>query len=221
MPRRSNVATGSSSIKTLADLVKRLGGVPLDRIRFHPAPGTATVQDVIEIKEREGRLCELVEGVLLEKAVGYAESQLAFFLGGLLNAFVIPRNLGIVTGPDGTMELAADLVRSPDVAFTSWDRLPGRRRPDAPIPRLAPNLAVEVLSRSNTPGEMGAKRRDYFAAGVEIVWEIDPRARTVVVYTSPTASMTLTSAYTLDGNPVLPGFTLPLQQLFAELDRQG
>jgi Uma2 family endonuclease len=215
------VATVSLSIKTLADLVKRLGGVPLDRIRFHPAPGTATVQDVIEIQERQGRLCELVEGVLLEKAVGYTESQLAIFLGGLLNAFVIPRNLGIVTGTDGTVELMADLVRIPDAAFTSWDRLPGRRRPAAPVPRLAPNLAVEVLSRSNTPGEMAAKRQDYFTAGVEVVWEIDPRARTVVVYTSVTDSRTLTAADTLDGDPVLPGFTLPLQQLFGELDRQG
>jgi Uma2 family endonuclease len=215
------VATASSSIKTLADLVKRLGGVPLDRIRFHPSPGTATVQDVIEIQEREGRLCELVEGVLLAKAVGYAESQLAIFLAGLLNDFVIPRNLGIVTGTDGTVELMADLVRIPDAAFTRWDRFPGRRRPDAPVPRLAPNLAVEVLCRSNTPGEMAAKRQDHFTAGVEVVWEIDPRARTVVVYTSVTDSRTLTAADTLNGDPVLPGFTLPLQELFAELDRQG
>jgi Uma2 family endonuclease len=215
------MATGSTAIKTLADLVQRLGGVPLDRIRFLPAPGTATVRDVIDIQEREGRLCELVEGVLLEKAVGYTESQLALFLGGLLNAIVIPRNLGLVTGPDGTVELMADLVRIPDVAFTSWDRFPGRRAPEVPVPRLVPNLAVEVLSRSNTPGEMAAKRRDYFAAGVEVVWEIDPRARTVVVYTSTTAPITLTAADTLDGSPALPGFTLPLQHLFAEFDRQG
>src|SRR5262249_32371795 len=131
------------------------------------------------------------------------------------------RNLGIVTGPDGTVEIMADLVRIPDVAFTSWDRMPGRRCPDAPVPRLAPNLAVEVLSRSNTPGEMAVKRQEYFTAGVEIVWEIDPRARTVVVSTSATASTTLAGADTLDGGTVLPGFTLPLQQLFAELDRQG
>jgi Uma2 family endonuclease len=213
--------TGSPSIRTLADLVQRLGGVPLDRIRFYPSPGTATVQDVIDVQEREGRLCELVEGVLLEKTVGYAESQLALFLGGLLNAFVRPRNLGIVTGPDGTVELMADLVRIPDVAFTSWDRFPGRRAPDVPVPRLAPNLAVELLSRSNTPGEMAAKRQDYFMAGVEVVWEIDPRARTVTVYTSLTASTTLTAADTLHGSPALPGFSLPLRQLFAELDRQG
>ncbi|HEV3257935.1 MAG TPA: Uma2 family endonuclease [Gemmataceae bacterium] len=211
----------SRSIKTLADLVDRVGGIPLDRIRFRPFPGTATVQDVIDIQRREGRLCELVEGVLLEKAVGYNESSLAVFLAGVLNAFVLPRNLGLVTGSDGTVELVADLVRIPDVAFTSWDRLPGRRRPTSPVPLLAPNLAVEVLSRSNTPGEMAAKREEYFAAGVQLVWEVDPRVRTVVVYTSLTQSTTLGPADTLDGGVVLPGFTLPLQTLFGELDRQG
>src|SRR6516225_5266883 len=117
----------SPSIKTLADLLDRLGGVPLDRIRFRPYPGTATIQDVIDIERTEDRLCELVEGVLVEKAMGYHESALAAFVGGLLNAFVIPRNLGLVSGADGTMEIMPDLVRIPDVAFTNWDRFPGRR----------------------------------------------------------------------------------------------
>jgi Uma2 family endonuclease len=208
-------------IKTLADLLDRLGGVPLDRIRFKPFPGTATVQDVIDLQQREGKRCELVEGVLLEKAMGFIQSALAGLMIEMLRAFVVPRNLGIVTGPDGTVELMAGLVRIPDVAFTQWDRLPGRRYPAAPVPRLAPNLAIEVLSRSNTPGEMAVKRQDYFTAGVELVWEIDPDARTVAVYTSVTDITTLTAADTLDGGLVLPGFTLPLQDLFAELDRHG
>jgi Uma2 family endonuclease len=211
----------SETIRTLADLQVRLGDVPLHRIRFHPAPGMATVQDVVDIREKEGRLCELIEGVLLEKDMGYNESGLAVLLAGLLNAFVIPRNLGIVSGPDGTMQIMADLVRIPDVAFTNWDRFPGRRRPTAPVPLIAPNLAAEVLSRSNTPGEMEVKRHDYFAAGVQLVWEIDPAARSVVVYTSVTDSTVLRESDTLDGGLVLPGFTLPLRQLFAELDRQG
>jgi Uma2 family endonuclease len=213
--------TAATPIKTLADLMERLGDVPLERIRFRPFPGTATVQDVIDIEQREGKLCELVEGVLVEKTTGLSESGLAVFLGGLLNGFVIAGNRGIVTGPDGTMELMPDLVRIPDVAFTSWDRLPGRRCPTAPVPRLAPNLAVEILSRSNTPGEMAAKRQDYFGAGVELVWEIDPRTRTVAVYTSPTDSTMLGPTDTLDGGTVLAGFTLPVAELFAELDRQG
>jgi Uma2 family endonuclease len=215
------MATATSTIKTMADLLDRLGGVPLDRIRFQPFPGTATIQNVIDIHEREGRLCELIEGVLLEKAMGFSESGIAVLLGGLLSAFVIPRNLGLVTGPDGTVELMANLVRIPDVAFTSWDRFPGRRRPTSPIPRLVPNLAVEVLSISNTPGEMRAKRQDYFDAGVELVWEIDPRTRTVEVFMSASNSKTLTKSDTVDGGSVLPGFSLPLRELFAELDRHG
>jgi Uma2 family endonuclease len=219
--RMANLSTISPPIRTLADLLDRLGGIPLNRIRFHPYPGTATVQDVVEMEQREGKLFELVEGVLLEKTAGFIQSGLAGFLLGVLNAYVIPRNLGIVTGADGTVELMPGLVRIPDVAFTNWDRLPGRRYPTAPIPRLAPNLAIEVLSRSNPPAEMGVKRQDYFTAGVELVWEIDPEARTVAVYTSVTPVTTLTLIDTLDGGTVLPGFTLPLQELFAELDRHG
>lgn len=210
----------AASIRTVADLLERVC-VPADRIRFHPFPGTATIQDVIEIQEHEGVLCELVEGVLLEKTMGLRESRLACFIVGLLNAFVIPRNLGVVTGADGTVELMPDLVRIPDVAFTIWKNLPGLRLPAEPIPRLAPNLTVEVLSRGNTAKEMAAKRRDYFAAGVQLVWEVDPETRTVLVYTSPEQATTLQVGDVLDGGAVLPGFTLPLRQLFAELDRQG
>jgi Uma2 family endonuclease len=107
------------------------------------------------------------------------------------------------------------------VAFTSWDRLPNRCVPTEPVPELAPNLAIEVLSRSNTPGEMAVKRQEYFTAKVELYWEVDPAVRVVRVYTSPTQETTLTAADILDGGSVLPGFSLPLQDLFAELDRHG
>jgi Uma2 family endonuclease len=82
-------------------------------------------------------------------------------------------------------------------------------------------LAVEVLSLSNTAGEMARKRDEYFRAGVRLVWEIDPRARTVRAYTAADQFRDLTAADTLSGDPVLPGFTLPLADLFAELDRHG
>jgi Uma2 family endonuclease len=68
---------------------------------------------------------------------------------------------------------------------------------------------------------MARKRLDYFTAGVRLVWEIDPDARTVSVYTGVDTFRTLTAADTLDGGAVLPGFTLTLRDLFAELDRQG
>jgi Uma2 family endonuclease len=216
------MATVSTVGETFADLLERLGHVPPERILLHPPPGTATEADVLAAAAApEKRVCELIDGVLVEKAAGYRESLLACLLIELLNAFVRPRNLGLVTGEKGTVRLFPGHVRIPDVAFTSWDRLPGRRQPEEPIPDLAPDLAVEILSRSNTAAEMLRKRRDYFAAGVTVVWEIDPDARTVSVYTDPETARVLTVADTLGGGMALPGFTLPVRDLFAELDRWG
>ena len=216
------MATAAAQPETLAELLDQLGNIPAERIRLHPAPGTATEADVLAAATGpRKRLCELIDGVLVEKAMGFSESLLASYLIVLLDAFVRPRNLGPVTGEQGTVRLFPGQVRIPDVAFTSWDRLPGRRRPVEPIPELAPDLAVEVLSSANTQEEMLRKRRDYFAAGVRLVWEIDPVARTVRIYIGPDAGTVLAAGGTLDGGDVLPGFTLPLIELFAELDRQG
>ena len=216
------VATSTATIETLADLLEQLGGIAPNRVRFRPALGTATEEDVLAIRNSaERRLCELVDGVLVEKAMGFRESVLAGVLFTILWSFVKPRNLGLVTGADGTMRLVPGLVRIPDVAFISWDRLPNRRMPSEPIPDLAPDLAVEVLSAGNTPGEMARKRQDYFATGVQVVWQVDPNTRTVEVFTAPDQSMVLHEAQTLAGGTVLPDFTLPLQELFGELDRQG
>ena len=217
----TTTVTTTAAIDTLADLLEQLGGIAPARVRFRPAPGTATEKDVLAIHDREDRLYELVDGVLVEKAMGFRESLLAGMLIGILGGFVRARNLGLVTAPDGMMRLAPGLVRIPDVAFISWSRLPSRRVPTEPIPDLAPDLAVEVLSAGNTPGEMARKRQDYFAAGVQVVWQVDPNTRTVEVFTAPDQSMVLHEAQTLAGGTVLPDFTLPLQELFGELDRQG
>jgi Uma2 family endonuclease len=212
----------ASQLRTLADLLVRLGDIPPDRVRYWPRPGTATEKDILQIRAREGRSCELVDGVLVEKAMGLREAMLALALGGFLHDFVRPRNLGIVTGPDGTLRIFPGLVRIPDVAFASWERIPGGRVPDEPIPDLVPDLAVEILSESNTPGEMALKRSEYFGAGVSVVWMIDPEARTVAVYTSPERCVRLAESQTLEGGDVLPGFALPLSDFFSELDiRRG
>jgi Uma2 family endonuclease len=207
--------------ETLAELVEQLGGIPLERILLRPYPGTATEKDVLEMERRENRLCELVDGVLVEKAMGFRESLLAIALAGFLRAFVRPRKLGVVAGADGTLRLAAGLVRIPDVSFVSWDRLPGRRVPSKPIPRLAPNLAVEVLSEGNTKKEMKRKVGEYFEAGVVLVWLVQPKDRTVTVYTAVDQFVVLDEKQTLEGGPVLPGFSLPLAELFAEMDLHG
>jgi Uma2 family endonuclease len=205
-------------VRTVASLLHELGDIQADRVRLVPAPGTATIDDLLR---PENSRCELVDGTLVEKPVGQDESFVASWLIMVLNLFVIPRNLGYVTGEAGFVELPSGPVRGPDVSYFSWDGIAARRRPREPIPRMAPDLAVEVLSPSNTKREMERKREDYFGSSVQLVWEIDPRARTVRVYTSVDQFRDLTAADTLTGDPVLPGFNLPLADLFAELDRHG
>jgi Uma2 family endonuclease len=207
---------------SIAELLERLGDVPPQRVRWHPLPGLATEDHVLQAAAApRKRLCELIDGVLVEKAVGFSESLLAGYLFALLSAWARAGNLGLVATADGMVRLWAGRIRIPDVAFFSWDRIPERRVPQEPIPLLAPDLAVEILSISNTRREMRLKREDYFHAGVRLVWEIDPRTRTVQVYTSPDESFTLAATDTLEGGAVLPNFHLPLPELFAELDRQG
>jgi Uma2 family endonuclease len=212
-----NLIPDAPSSWTIADLMERFGPMLLSRIRFNPAPGTATEQDVLDLNNREDRLYELVDGVLVEKAMGFRESLLACALIQLVRNSFGPERLGIVTGADGTIRL----VRIPDAAFFSWDRFPDRRVPEEPIPDLAPDLAIEVLSESNTKAEMRRKRQDYFGAGCKLVWEVDPRTRTVAVYDSPENGIVKGEDETLDGGNVLPGFSVRLRALFAELDAHG
>jgi Uma2 family endonuclease len=217
----TSVLSPAVSLETIADLLDHLGSIAPERVRLHPAPGTATEDDLLSAHDHQGRLCELVDGVLVEKAMGFRESLLAGALIEVIRGFVRQRNLGLVTAPDGMMRLAAGLVRIPDVAFIAWDRLPHRRVPTAPIPTLAPDLAVEVLSAGNTSREMARKCREYFAAGVRLVWLVDPETRTVAVYTTPEIPTILSEEDTLQGEAVLPGFTLSIKELFAELDQQS
>ena len=114
------------------------------------------------LKRRENRLCELVDGTLVEKAVGFEEGRLALRLGRLIDAYVDENDLGVCVGADGMMRIAPGLVRIPDVSFIAWESLPGRESPQEPIPDLAPDLAVEVLSEGNTKGEMARKVRRVF-----------------------------------------------------------
>lgn len=211
----------SAPPQTLAELVYRLGDVPLDRIRMQPPPGTATLTDVAECKAKQNCLCELVEGVLVEKPMGYRESIVALTMAFALRAYNKTHKRGLISGADGMLQIFPNLVRLPDVAYTSWARFPSGHVPPDPAPLAWPEVAVEVLSPSNTRREMERKRAEYFAAGTRLVWMVDSDDRTVSVYTGPDKFTVLHESDTLDGGEVLPGFALPLKEVFAELDEQA
>jgi len=207
--------------RNFQELLDDLGGVPAFRIALSPPPGLAAEADVIAMEVHHKRLFELVDGTLVEKGMGYRESMLALILGRLLLDFIVPRKLGLMTGADGFYRLFPGLIRIPDLAYASWDRIPGRKVPVEPIPELIPELAVEVLSESNTKKEMERKRKEYLESGVRLIWLVDPKRRVVAVIKSDGSKTVLDSTKTLDGGDVLPGFTLDLRELFAELDAEG
>lgn len=201
---------------TALDLVQRFGAIPLHRVRLNPPPGTATEQDVIDADDHEDRLCELIDGMLVEKTMSGYESYLGMQLGRILGNYVEAEHLGIVVGSDAMIRLQPGQIRLPDVGFFSWDRLPEGDLPRDPIWSLIPDLAVEIVNKGNTPEEMARKLREYFAAGVRLVWYVYPKTREAHVFTAPDQRAILGENDALEGGDVLPDFRLELKTLFAE-----
>jgi Uma2 family endonuclease len=214
-------ATPSVEPETFGELLEQLGGVSPHRVRLRPPPGSATEKDLLDILTRTNRPCELVDGVLVEKVMGYPESTSACQIIKLLGNFLDRHDLGNLAGMDGTMRLIPKLVRIPDVSFVRWEKLPARQPPAEPIPDLVPDLAVEILSEDNTRGEMDRKLREYFLAGVSLVWFVDRNTRTVKVYESPENYRIFTESDTLDGGSVLPGLSLSVREIFARSPMQA
>lgn len=201
----------------LLDRIQSLGGIDPRRVLLRPLPGTATVADLLRYLDHSNSLYELVDGTLVEKCMGALEGRLGGWIIHLLDLFLEGNDCGELFAADSPFLLMRGLVRLPDVTFIRREQLPGGQIPSAPVPAIAPDLAVEVLSEGNTLGEMRRKRKEYFLAGTTLVWQVDPRRRVVVVYTAPEVSTTLTEADTLDGGTVLPGLQLPVRRVFERL----
>jgi len=168
------------------------------------------------------RLYEVVNGVEVEvphmgKNAALVASELAYYL----RHFAAANKLGFVA-VETLFRFAADRPqRRPDVAFISSARAaaaPTLSDDDPPAWEVVPNIAVEVISPTNTVKETNARVQEYFDAGVESVWVVDPASRRVDVYESPTKVRIHGPGDTLDGKPVLAGFQLKLADLFAVLN---
>ncbi len=162
---------------------------------------------------------EIVEGELIRMpGSGYEASKIAARLLIALGIFIQPRNLGEVTGADGTYDLTrpgdlADTALVPDAAFVAAGRLVGRV---TGYPKLAPDLAAEVASPSQYHPEMDRKATLYIERGVRLVWILWPSRQEVDVWrpSAPAAPMaTLGITDSLDGLDVVPGFSLPIRDL--------
>jgi len=151
--------------------------------------------------------------------MGRLASLIASVLHGLLWSFASAHKIGLPVfetlfrlSPTGTS-------RRPDVAFVAFDRMPASldTTEDPAQWDVVPNLAVEIISPTNTAKGIQDKLDDYFHAGVQLVWVIYPVNRCIYVYESLTSVHVLLEKDELVGEPVLPGFRLPIAALFAAL----
>lgn len=147
--------------------------------------------------------------------MGATESMYAWQLALILGTFVRQHHLGVMTGEAGMLELSPGLVRIPDLAFISRARYATADRTRGAW-RVVPDLAVEILSRSNTSQEMERKLADYFQAQVREVWYVDLERRVLDVYWSVLEMQSFLEDAQFSASRVLPGFVLNLKDVFAD-----
>jgi len=174
-----------------------------------------TAEELLHLPD-DGLRRELVYGEVIEMTpAGFPHGAVAARLVLRLAGFVEERGLGAVltADPGFVLRRDPDVVRAPDAAFVSKERLPAE-----PIEGFfpgAPDLAVEVVSPSETSAEIEAKVAEYLAAGARLVWVVYPTLDKVRVWRSPTDTTVLGLDDPLDGEDVLPGFTCPLREVLA------
>jgi len=213
----------ANDVDTVADLLHQLGDIPPERVLWNPRPGSATEEDLVALVEGANkRLVELVDGTLVEKPMGYYEGRVGLLIGYFIEQYLEKNDIGICFGDNSPFRYRRGVVRLPDVSYFSWSHFPNRELPAGPIAGLGPDLAVEVLSKSNTHREMERKRRECFDAGAKLFWQVDPETQTAEAYTSVEQKTEVPADGVLDGGNVLPGFQLSLKKLFERAGkRQG
>jgi Uma2 family endonuclease len=160
---------------------------------------------------------ELIKGELRTMAPtggehGAVTVNLTVPLGGYVKAKRLGRVFGAETGY--TIEKNPDTVLAPDVSFLQASRIPPTGVTKKFIPG-APDLAVEVVSPGDTMNEVDAKVQDWLAAGTRLVWVVNPKPRTVTVHAAAHRPVILTEDQQLDGEDVVPGFSLPVREIFS------
>ncbi|KPK83337.1 MAG: hypothetical protein AMS25_00185 [Gemmatimonas sp. SM23_52] len=158
---------------------------------------------------------ELIGGrLVVREPAGARHGAVANRLAYRLTAHVDVRRLGRVYAAETGFKLESDpdTVRAPDVAFIAKERLPDTE--PAGFPDYAPDLVVEVLGSDDRPGQVLAKIGDWLNAGVRLVWVVDPERRAARVYRPDGGVSLLDAGAALSGEDLLPGFTLPLEELW-------
>jgi len=175
-----------------------------------------TADELLDLPMGMGKRYELVAGDLrVMSPSGWRHGEVVGILQTILGAFIHGHELGRIFGAETGFLLKRDpdTVRAPDFAFIARNHLPATDPQEAYWPG-APDLAVEVLSPGDTMGEVDEKIEEWLAAGCAAVWVVDPKLQTVTIYQSPTNVQLKTAGETLVGDPVVSGFSCPVQDIF-------
>ena len=146
---------------------------------------------------------------------GYDHGSITGRLTIKLGYFVLTAKLGDIVAAETGFIIARDpdTVRAPDLAFIRQSRIPQSGRP-IKFWIGAPDLALETMSPSDTVFDVDEKVEEWLAAGTEIVWVLNPRQKTVTVHRSDKSVQRLAVGDTLDGEAVIPGFRIPVAEIF-------
>ena len=162
---------------------------------------------------------ELINGEVVDMGnSGMEHGNISAYLCGLIELYARPKKLGVTCDSSTAFSLKSGNKRSPDISFISKDRLLGLKRLPKGYFQGAPDLAVEVISPNNTFEELHQKIVEYFENGCRLVWVIHPDEKSILVYHKPQPDKLLQSTDHLDGENILPGFTLAVADLFIEWD---
>ena len=174
-----------------------------------------TAEDLLRLYS-QGVKGELIDGVLRETvATGKRHARIAMIIGAKFVNHVVPRRLGQVGGTDGGVLIRRnpDTVREPDVYFVSAERLPLDDESDGYL-EVVPELVVEIVSPGDSQTEVNEKIQMWLEFGVSMAVEVRPPQKAIVVHRPDIPPVTLTGDDALDGGDVLPGFSLPLSEIF-------
>jgi Uma2 family endonuclease len=186
---------------------------------YNGAMSTATyvtADELLALPTGTGIRYELVAGELrVLPASGWRHGGVAANIAALLGPFIREHKLGRGFGAETGFLLKRnpDTVRAPDFAFSAKDNLPEAEPAEAFWPG-APDLAVEVLSPGDMTGEVDEKIEEWLASGCAAVWVVDPKLQTVTIYRSMTNVVVKTASETLQGDPVVPGFSCAVDEFF-------
>ena len=178
-----------------------------------------TVDEFWAMAADPGHRYELVDGEPVDMDGVPARGRMTGHVYMLIFSHIAERNLPLDVGVTTGFAMSEHTLRFPDVHVTSWERMAQYDEAAGGWPRFAPDVAIEVVSRSNTRAELARKAEEYFANGARAMWIADPGPRTVAIRRSGEPEQVFGVGEILTGDPEIPGFSCPVDDVFAVLDR--